>query len=70
MDDNTNPGSQRLALLMSVLPIIQPHQMLSLSKVLFMQDRATGRGTVVVSRVTTAGSPALPQLKALTAQPV
>jgi hypothetical protein len=32
MDDNSNPESQRLALLMNMLPIIQPHQMLSLSK--------------------------------------
>jgi hypothetical protein len=48
-DDNTNPESQRLTLLMSMLPIIQPHQMLSLSKVLFMQDRTTRRGTAVVS---------------------
>lgn len=24
MDDNSNPGSQRLALLMSMLPILQP----------------------------------------------
>jgi hypothetical protein len=46
-NDNTNPGSQRLALLMSMLPIIQPHQLLSLSKVLFMQDRATRCGTAV-----------------------
>jgi hypothetical protein len=44
-----------LALLRSMLPIIQRHQMLSLSKVLFMQDRATRRSTAVVSRVTTAG---------------
>jgi hypothetical protein len=35
-----------------------------------MQARATRRGTAVVSRVTTAGSLALPQLKALTARPV
>jgi hypothetical protein len=54
-DNNTNPGSQRLALLMSMLPIIQRHQMLSLNKVLFMQDRTTRRGTTVVSRVTTSG---------------
>jgi hypothetical protein len=67
MDDNTNPGSPRFALLLSMLPIIQSHQMLCLSKVLFMQDRATRRGMAVVLRVTTAGSPTLPQLRALTA---
>jgi len=43
-----------LALLLSMLPIIQRRQILSLSKVLFMQDRATRCGTAIVSRVTTA----------------
>jgi hypothetical protein len=54
-----------LTLLISMLPIIQRHQILSPSKVLFMQDRGRRRGTAVVSRVTTAGSLGLPQLKDL-----
>jgi hypothetical protein len=41
-----------LALLMSMLPII--YNVIKLGKVLFMQDRATRRGTTVVSRITTA----------------
>jgi hypothetical protein len=40
---------------MSMLPMIQRYQMLSMSKVLFMQDCAIGRGTAVVSRDMTAG---------------
>ena len=41
-----------MALLMSILPII--YNIIRLGKVLFMQDRATRRGTTVVSRITTA----------------
>lgn len=54
-DDNTNSGSQYLAFPISMLPIIQRYQILSLSKVLFMRDRATRYSTTVVSSVTIAG---------------
>ena len=38
-DDNTNPGSQRWALFMSMLPITQRHQILSLSKIVHARLR-------------------------------
>jgi hypothetical protein len=56
MDNTINPRNQYLALLMSILSIIQPHQIFSLNKILFIQDRAT-RYSIAIS------SPALLQLK-------